>query len=197
MIRKIGGNSVLRLLTRRANPFASRRQPGRRTVRIRAQSTCRQEYRVTIYFGMPTTSLHQRDYAALAAVRYRIRRFLVFSEDAARAAGIEPQQHQLLLAIRGLPAGLAPDVTSVAERLQIRHNSAVELVRRAAAAGLVKRTPDPADARRVALSLTRRGSQSLERLSRLHRTELADAGDELIRALRTLRRTTRGRARAR
>jgi DNA-binding MarR family transcriptional regulator len=140
------------------------------------------------------TPLRHRDYAALAAVRYRIRRFLAFSEGAARESGIEPQQHQLLLAIRGLPPGQVADVTTVAERLQIRHHSAVELVRRAVTAGLVTRTPDPADARRVTLGLTRHGEVSLERLSRMHRGELVVAGEELIRALRTLMRTTVGPA---
>ena len=137
-----------------------------------------------------TLPLHQRDYAALAAVRYRIRRFLMFSESAARDAGIEPQQHQLLLAIRGLPPDHVADVTTVAERLQIRHHSAVGLVRRAVTAGLVARTPDAADARRVTLRLTRRGDVRLERLSRMHRGELVAAGEELIRALRTLMRRT-------
>ena len=138
--------------------------------------------------GMPHVS--NAEYRALAAVRYRIRRFLIFSESAAREAGVEPQQHQLLLAIRGLPAGEAATVTAVADRLQIRNHSAVELVARAARAGLVERRIDSDDARRVALSLTGRGAKLLEMLSRGHRAELADAGGDLVAALRTLMRAT-------
>ena len=130
------------------------------------------------------------EYRALAAVRHRIRRFLTFSESAAREAGIEPQQHQLLLAIRGLPAGEAATVTAIADRLQIRHHSAVELSGRAERAGWITRAADVGDARRVTLRLTARGASILERLSRAHRRELAVAGRELVGALRTLTRTT-------
>lgn len=135
------------------------------------------------------------DYRALAEVRYGIRRFLAFSEDAARAAGVEPQQHQLLLAIRGLPAGHVADITTLAGRLQVRHHSAVELAKRARAAGLVSATADAADARRSVLRLTARGAAVLERLSRLHRGELAAAGADLTRALKVLTRVTRASSR--
>jgi DNA-binding MarR family transcriptional regulator len=135
-------------------------------------------------------ALTDAEYRSLAAVRYRIRRFLAFSETAAREAGVEPQQHQLLLAIRGLPENELATVKTVADRLQIRHHSAVELVARAAASGLLTRRTDPDDARRASLQLTRRGSELLERLSRQHRSELATAGGELVRALKTLMRET-------
>jgi len=77
------------------------------------------------------------DYRGLGEFRYQIRRFLRFSEQVAREAGIEPQQHQLLLAIKGLPEGVVASISILAERLQIQHHSAVELVDR-----LVERTPD-------------------------------------------------------
>src|SRR5262245_39450189 len=96
-------------------------------------------------------SISRRDYEALAEVRYQIRRFLNFSEAAARAAGIEPQQHQLLLAIKGLPAGMAPTIRACAERLQIQHHSAVELVNRTEQQGLVLRQPSAEDRRAVTL----------------------------------------------
>ena len=67
------------------------------------------------------------DYAALADFRYEVRRFLHFAEQAAQAAGIEPQQYQALLAIRGLPAWARATIGTMAERMQIRHHSAVEL----------------------------------------------------------------------
>src|ERR1044072_753559 len=102
----------------------------------------------------PRTTVSDEEYRALAAVRHRMRRFLTFSEEAARDAGIEPQQHQLLLAIRGRPAAEAATGSLGADRLQIRHHSAVGLVMRCAAAGLITRARDSADARRVTLRLT-------------------------------------------
>ena len=79
------------------------------------------------------------DYQALAELRYQIRRFLHFSEQAARAAGLEPRQHQLMLALKGLPEGVRPAIRELAERMQIQHHSAVELVNRLAAGGYVRR----------------------------------------------------------
>ena len=70
------------------------------------------------------------EYQALAEFRYELRRFLRFSEQAARAAGFEPRQHQLLLAIKGLPEGKQATISALAERLQIAHHSTVELIDR-------------------------------------------------------------------
>ena len=133
-----------------------------------------------------TTDRHAIDYRALAGFRYEIRRFLNFSENAARAAGIEPQQHQALLALEGLPSAMPATVGALAERLQIRHNSAVELSRRLEAKGLVVRTRSRADAREVLLRVTPRGERLLERLSLAHRDELGTAGPRLIDALRSV-----------
>lgn len=146
---------------------------------------------------MPTLSprLSLRDYRALAEVRYRIRAFLTFSEDAARDAGIEPQQHQLLLAVRGLPAGASATIKTLAARLQIQHHSAVELATRAEASALVRRHRSVDDRRVVTLGLTPHGARVLERLSHEHRRELSAAAAHLISALRTL--TTAGRRRPR
>lgn len=126
------------------------------------------------------------DYAALAEIRYRIRCFLNFSEAAAREVGLEPQQHQLLLAIRGLPAGEAPTIRRIAERLQIQHNSAVELARRCAENGLVVKREAEGDRRAVWLDITRRGEKLLEKLARSHRTELRSMAPALIEAMNAL-----------
>jgi len=112
------------------------------------------------------------DYRALARFRRSLRGFLHFSEEAARAAGLTPGQHQLLLAIKGTDTGEAPTIGEVAEWLKLRHHSAVELVDRAAAAGLVERAQDPEDARCQRLVLTDRGERALARLTALHRDEL-------------------------
>jgi DNA-binding MarR family transcriptional regulator len=130
--------------------------------------------------------LSRRDYEALSEVRYQIRRFLNFSEAAARAAGVEPQQHQLLLAVKGLPPGEAPTIRACAERLQIQHHSAVELVNRAEQHGLVARQPSATDRRAVVLAVTPRGEEVLRDLSLSHRQELRRAAPSLLRALQDL-----------
>ena len=115
----------------------------------------------------------QADYEALAELRYQIRRFLEFSENAARAVGLTPRQHQALLAIKGFPSGAAAAIGDLAERLSIRHHSAVELVDRLAEAGLVARSADANDQRRVLLRLTERAESYLAELSLAHLDELA------------------------
>src|ERR1700739_2062200 len=89
------------------------------------------------------------DYQALAEFRYQIRRFLHFSEEAARHAGVEPQHHQLMLAVKGRPPGEAARIGYLADRLQIQHHSAVELVDRLATKGLITRTRGSEDRREV------------------------------------------------
>jgi DNA-binding MarR family transcriptional regulator len=123
------------------------------------------------------------DYAALAAFRYEIRRFLNFSENAARHAGIEPHQHQALLAIKGLPSGQKATIGVLAERLQIQHHSAVELSDRLEASGLIRRVRNKVDRREVLLRLTPKGEKLLRRLSSSHKKELRVAGRQLLKAL--------------
>src|SRR5580658_3031175 len=123
------------------------------------------------------------DYEALADFRYEIRRFLNFSERLVRDAGIEPQQHQALLAIKGLPAHRVATIGVLAERLLIQHHSAVELVNRLEAKGLLRRTRSVADRREVVLTLSRRGEALLKRLTRPHHAELQSARPKLLDAL--------------
>jgi DNA-binding MarR family transcriptional regulator len=129
-------------------------------------------------------SLTPPDYESLAEVRYHIRRFLRFSEQAAQAAGLEPHQHQLMLALKGLPPGVRPRVCELAERLQIQHHSTVELVNRLAAGGYVHRERGGPDHREVLLSLTPKGEKVLRDLSLHHRMELRTQGPVLIAALK-------------
>jgi DNA-binding MarR family transcriptional regulator len=126
------------------------------------------------------------EYRAFAEFRYVLRRFLNFSETAARGASIEPQQHQLLLALKGLPTELRPTIRTLAERLQLRHNSTVELVQRSIESGLVQRKASPLDGREVLLSITARGERLLRSLSIAHRTEMRSAAPALIRSLEAL-----------
>ena len=133
-----------------------------------------------------TDDLSMADYRALAEFRFQIRRFLHFSEQAVREAGLVPQQHLLLLALKGLPAGRKATISEVAERLQLRHHSTVELIDRLVGRGLIKRSRDEADQRRVIIHLTPRGEQVLRRLSLLHRHEFQLAGPAFVRALGAL-----------
>lgn len=128
------------------------------------------------------------DFEALAEFRYHIRRFLHFSEEAARISGIEPQHHQLLLAAKGFRGkpGEGPTIRYLAERLQIRHHSAVELVDRMVAHGLVERLQDERDRRQVIVSLTRAGDRILRKLSADHIRELREMGPVLVAALESI-----------
>jgi len=116
--------------------------------------------------------LTKPDFEALARFRFGIRRYLRFSEETVRQHGVTPQQYQLLLAIKGFPGRDWALVRELADRLQLRHHTVVELVNRAQAQGLVHRTTDSDDARAVRVVLTHQGEQLLGRLSALHRDEL-------------------------
>jgi len=131
------------------------------------------------------------DYESLAELRYQIRRFLHFSEQASRMAGLEPPKHQLMLALKGLPTGIRPRIGELAERLQIRHHSAVELVNRLSAGGYVRRHRGGEDGREVLLCLTPKGEKVLQELSLHHRTELRLRGPALIAALRHVMHTSK------
>jgi DNA-binding MarR family transcriptional regulator len=124
------------------------------------------------------------DYQALSDFRYEIRRFLNFSERGACAAGIEPQQHQALLAIKGRPRDGKATVGWMAKRLEIRHHSAVELSDRLEARGLIRRSRGEADRREVLLQLTRAGERVLREISARNRRELRTAGPRLVEALK-------------
>ena len=116
--------------------------------------------------------LTELDYQRLARFRYALRQFLRFSEDAARDAGISPGQYQLLLFIRSF-GDPPPIVADMAEKLQVRHQSAVGLIDRCERAGLVARRPDPKDGRRVRVTLTAKGRRTIAKLVALHARELA------------------------
>ena len=126
------------------------------------------------------------DYQAMAEFRYQIRRFLHFSEETAKSAGIEPQQYQLLLALKGLPTGRKATIRELAERLQVQHHSTVELIDRLEERGLVRRRRDEQDQRQVLLSLTTEGEAMLKQLALRHRTELRQVAPALVMALRAL-----------
>ena len=123
----------------------------------------------------------------LADFRYQLRRFLVFSESAAIHAGLQPQQHQLLLQVAGAPDGTSVTIAYAAERLGLKHNSTVELVDRCAREGLLGRKTDADDRRRAILHVTPKGRNVLSRLSGDHARELNELGPRLERALKQIR----------
>lgn len=131
----------------------------------------------------PRPAISQADYQRLSEFRYLIRRFLEFSQLQANEAGLTPRQHQALLAIKGFPSGGPVAVGDLAERLRIRHHSAVELVNRLAEAGLVTRDQDKADHRRVLLQLTPLADDRLAELSAAHLDELSRIEPMLRRLL--------------
>jgi DNA-binding MarR family transcriptional regulator len=153
-------------------------------------------------------ALAKADYQSLAELRYQIRRFLHFSEQAALQVRMEPRQHQFLLALKGLPESVRPSVGALAERLQIRPHSAVELANRLAKRGLLLRHRDAGehnnksantntktktktkkDRREVLLTVTEKGERVLRELSLHHRAELRTAGPALIAALQAVLKT--------
>jgi DNA-binding MarR family transcriptional regulator len=126
-------------------------------------------------------------YETLAELRYALRQFLRFSENAAQAAGVTPQQHQAMLAIKGFPGRDHITIGELAERLQILHHSAVGLANRLVAENYARRAPDQNDRRQVRLTLTIRGETVLEKLSATHREQLQRIGPQINQLLKRLR----------
>ncbi len=122
----------------------------------------------------------------LAEFRHRLRLFLQFSENAAQKLGLQPQQHQLLLQIAGAPAGSPTTIGYAAERLGLRHNTAVELCNRCEEAELIKRKTGAADRRCVLLEITPKGKRLLDSLSIDHAFELNQMAPHLIQTLTEL-----------
>jgi DNA-binding MarR family transcriptional regulator len=131
-----------------------------------------------------TDMLDQRGYVTLASFRRSLRIFLAFSEDAARQAGLTPQQHQAILAIRGLAPHGEMTIHELAEHLLLKPQTTVELVDRLADAGLVRRQRDEIDRRRVFLVLTAKANRILEKLSATHLAQIRRDSPELIALLR-------------
>lgn len=137
--------------------------------------------------------ISKQEYEALAAFRYAIRQFLRSREEAARKVGITPQQQQALLAVKGFPGRDSASIGELAERLQIRHHSAVGLVDRLEAQGLVTRTHGE-DRRFVYVSLTDKGENVLHQLTAPHREEIRQIGENLSELMEHLRKPLGGQA---
>jgi DNA-binding MarR family transcriptional regulator len=125
---------------------------------------------------MSRSRITKSHYELLAELRHALRRFQRFSREAALAAGLTPQQHQALLALKGFPGRDYASIGELAERLQVRHHSAVGLVDRLVRQGLVRRVSSEVDRRRVEVRLSARGEAKIERLSAAHLRELRQLG---------------------
>lgn len=134
----------------------------------------------------PDSEVDDLTYQALARFRYKLRLFHRFSEDAARAAGLTPTQHQLMLAIKGWWGPQPPTIGDLAELLQLKHHSTVELAKRTEVTGMIESQPDPSDRRRRQLTLTNAGQRKLHHLSVLHRHEIRRFRSELNEVLGSL-----------
>ncbi len=130
---------------------------------------------------MSAESVTNADYHRLLEFRTGLRKFLRWSADRARDAGLTPAQHQLLLAVKGHDGTTGPTISDIADYLQLRHHSTVELIDRAERGGLVQRVPDPDDARLVRLHLTDEGNTGLDELSSQHLRELERLGAQISR----------------
>ena len=137
---------------------------------------------------MKNGKVTKAEYETLADLRYSLRQFLHFSEECALDAGIAPQQHQALLAIKGVQSRRRVTIGELAERLQIRHHSAVGLADRLVKKGYVGRKQVPEDRRQVYLTLTKRGEEMLEKLSAAHKEQLRRMGPQIEALLKRLRR---------
>lgn len=135
--------------------------------------------------------LSEPEYLALGEFRYQVRRFLRHMEEATRLLGANPQQYQLILAIKGLPREMAPTISHLAERMQLNHNSMVELVDRCEENHLLRRARSSSDRRQVTLSVTPEGEVLLRKLGLAARQELRESGPVLVDAIQRLIGDTR------
>ena len=144
---------------------------------------------------MPKSAPHNdvtlSDYRALAEFRYQIRRYLALGDQSAEAAGVRSRQYQLLLALKGLPEGMEPTITNVADRLGIRHHSAVELVSRLEKRGLVKKQRSDIHRSFVFVRITKEGERIIRNLVASRKADLQVAGPILVKALTTLTKKTK------
>jgi DNA-binding MarR family transcriptional regulator len=143
--------------------------------------------------GKPIKPLLEAEYTALAEFRYQLRRFLRHMEEEVRQFGVNPQQYQLLLAVKGLPRLDEPSISRLAERMQLNHNSMVELVDRCEERGLLRRLRSGTDRRRVTLSITTEGEALLRKLGSAARQELSSIGPQLVESVLRLTNESRKR----
>jgi DNA-binding MarR family transcriptional regulator len=136
--------------------------------------------------GKNVRPLSEPEYLALGEFRYQLRRFLRHMEESSRLLGANPQQYQLVLAIKGLPRDTVPTISRLAERMQLNHNSMVELVDRCEENNLIRRLRSASDRRQVTLSITPDGEALLRKLGVAARQDLRDSGPILVDAIQRM-----------
>lgn len=143
--------------------------------------------------GKSLRPLQEAEYMALAEFRYQLRKFLRHMEEEVRQFGINPQQYQLVLAVKGLPKEQVPTISRLAERMQLNHNSMVELVDRCEERNLLMRVRSGTDRRQVTLSITTDGETLLRKLGSAARAELRSMGPLLVESVLRLTEEQRKR----
>jgi DNA-binding MarR family transcriptional regulator len=133
-----------------------------------------------------TKAISRAEYQTLAEFRYQLASFLRRRRSAAQDAGIEPQQYELMLAVKGLPGGKKPTIKQIAEQLRLQHHSAVELTTRLVERGLIRRERSKEDRRSVLLSVTKEGQRAMDQIVRYSLDQLRDEGPELLKTLARL-----------
>jgi len=141
---------------------------------------------ISYYDILMGKAITNSEYRALAELRYRIRQFLSGTDEAARRAGLEPQQYLLMLTVRGLPEGEEATIGLLAQRLALRHNTAVELVNRLEKHGYVRRERTGDDRRQVQVSLLPAGAKLVRRVARQRIADLREDGVALVNALHSV-----------
>jgi DNA-binding MarR family transcriptional regulator len=131
-------------------------------------------------------AVSRAEYQALAEFRYQLAGFLRRRRSAAQNAGIEPQQYELLLAVKGLPTNKKPTIKQIAEQLRLQHHSTVELTTRLVKRGLVKRQRSKEDRRSVLLSLTKNGQRAMDQVVEYSLEQLRQEAPELLKTLARL-----------
>jgi len=137
---------------------------------------------------VPGRQLSQAEYGTLAEFRFQLACFLQRRHRAARAAGLEPQQYELLLAIAGLPRKKHPTIKELASQLLLEHHSVVELADRLEQKGLLARTSLGTDKRVALLVVTPAGHRALRRVARYSLTQVRTEAPALLRSLRRILR---------
>ncbi|HZU33530.1 MAG TPA: MarR family winged helix-turn-helix transcriptional regulator [Candidatus Angelobacter sp.] len=136
--------------------------------------------------GKNVRPLTEPEYLALGEFRYQLRKFMRYMEEATRLQGVNPQQYQLVLAIKSLPKDAVPTISQLAERMQLNHNSMVELVDRCEEQNLIRRNRSANDRRQVTLSVTPEGETLLRKLGVAAQHELRERGPALVAAIQRL-----------
>ncbi len=142
---------------------------------------------------LASKAISRAEYQALAEFRYQLASFLRRRRQAAESAGIEPQQYELMLAVKGLSRSTKPSIKQIADQLRLQHHSAVELTTRLVKRGLIRRQRSREDRRSVLLSITKEGQRAMDQVVHFSLTQLREEAPELLKTLARLVKKSRSK----